>query len=277
MYCFYYLCHEEAAIIKVGVEVLQCRVTMGGIDCVWEYSRYIYDFCFKCFQPHVHTHTHTLLRRCVFTTVVSIMFMLALLKNQNKNLKETGSWTGIEKPMTDVWNLQTFQFLSSFKKWKQSIVSLWRAFLWLYRFVRAVDLCGASVFLNVVLHCACNRVVKLTCGSYVVNCKCVYRCTVCFISLTHPTCTVASHIWSSQQASLSKRRRSFNESLKFKGREIFLTRDADACCEFLWPEMFLASSRTCDTVFYHIDILYVRMLSINVFLLCECFLSVLLH
>lgn len=33
---------------------------------------------------------------------------------------------------------------------------------------------------------------------------------------------------------------------------------------------FFASSRlsTCDTVFYHTDIVYV---SINVFLLCECF------
>lgn len=86
MYCFYYLCHEEAAIIKVGVEVLQCRVTMGGIDCVWEYSRYIYDFCLSVFSL-TYTHTHTLLRRCVFTTVVSIMFMLALLKNQNKKFK----------------------------------------------------------------------------------------------------------------------------------------------------------------------------------------------
>ena len=138
MYCFYYLCHEEAAIIKVGVEVLQCRVAMSGIDCVWEYSRYIYDFSlvFSASRTHTHTHTHTLLRRCVFTTVVSIMFMLALLKNQNKNLKETGSWTEIEKPVTDVWNLQTFQFLIIIQKVetvrRQSLKDF--SFLWLYLF-----------------------------------------------------------------------------------------------------------------------------------------------
>lgn len=75
------------------------------------------------------------------------------------------------------------------------------------------------------------------------------------------------------------------KSLKFKGQMVTLltgviekvrnqtlpdTFDTELCCKFLWPEMFPASSRspTCDAVFYRINILYV---SLNVFLLCECF------
>lgn len=33
MYCFYDLCHEAAAIIKVCVEGLQYRVIMGNAGC----------------------------------------------------------------------------------------------------------------------------------------------------------------------------------------------------------------------------------------------------
>lgn len=162
---------------------------MGSTLC--EYLRYnIISFKSDCFQPdtHIvsHTHTHNLLRQCDFTTVVSIMFMLALLKNQNKNLNETGRWTGIEKPMTDASYLKTFQFLSSFKKWKRFIVSLWRAFLWLPNHSEQL----ICFFKSTASHCACNRVVKFTRGSYVENCKRILSLSVhsvCHLTLTHPT------------------------------------------------------------------------------------------
>lgn len=117
MHCLYYLCHEEAAIIKVCVEVLQFRV-MGYF--VWD--RLCVNICgtilFNVFSLIVFTPTHilshTLCLHCIFTTVVSIMFILALLKNQNKN--KIWRWTGIEKPVTDVSYLKTWrndQFLWS--------------------------------------------------------------------------------------------------------------------------------------------------------------------
>lgn len=60
MYCFFYLCHEEAAIIKVCVEVSQYRG--GGVkgrDRLCEYLRYsVCSFFYSdCFQLDTHIHT----------------------------------------------------------------------------------------------------------------------------------------------------------------------------------------------------------------------------
>lgn len=67
MYCFYYLCHEEAAIIKARVEVLQYLVMLGGIDFVCEYLRYnIISFWSYCLQPETHIVTHSAQTMCFY-------------------------------------------------------------------------------------------------------------------------------------------------------------------------------------------------------------------
>lgn len=56
---------------------------------------------------------------CVFTTVVSIMSEVALLKTKTFDVRQRG----IEKPMTDVIS-ENIPVLIIIKKWKQSIIRL---------------------------------------------------------------------------------------------------------------------------------------------------------
>lgn len=144
--------------------------------------------------------------------------------------------------------------------------------------------------------------VKFTCGSCVVSCKCI----PVYVGVEYVSCHLPiQHAWSFHTPGIRSRSRcrrcrpplllemldlTWFYNLICKGilelidmltgvlknvRNQILTDvfDIEFCFKFRWPEMFLASSGspTRDAVFYHINILYV---SINVFLLCECFLSV---
>lgn len=127
------------------------------------------------------------------------------------------------KSQFHIW--KTFQFLSSFKKWKQFIVSLSRAFLWLSD--NSDQLISFSK--SAVSHCAYNRVVKFTCGSYVVICKCIVSVGVqCVSSHTYPsTRMLVSHTWNSQQRPPSKvSRRSPLLLEMLKKWSVFLVRTA---------------------------------------------------
>lgn len=156
---------------KVCVEVLQFSGN-DGLDrlcvsaCVYVWGTIFFFLIYvwiTCFQPdtHIvtHTHTHTLrgcqFVECVFTTVVSIMLMLALLKNQNMNTfvwqKMNRDWKANDRCVISE-NIPVF--IISQKKWKQFIVSLWRAFLLvfilIFRLTRwTVDLFGVWFSKNI--------------------------------------------------------------------------------------------------------------------------------
>lgn len=131
------------------------------------------------------------------------MFILPLLKNQNMNLKMNKKvnrdWKANDRCVTSE-NIPVFTITQKVEN-SPLLVSEGLFFYFSVLFVILTTVNSWFISKNQLsfFHCACNRVVKFTCGSYVVNCKCILSLSVYSmfdLTFTHLTCMVVSHTWS---------------------------------------------------------------------------------
>lgn len=217
MYCFFYLCHEEAAIIKVCVEVSQYRGgrgSKGGIDCVniWGTVFVLSWIFFVWLFSAWHTHIHTLLR---FLPLLSAWC-------SRWHCWKTKIW--LKPEVKSQWQTchiwKTFQFLIIIHKVETIPCLSLKGFCFCFCWIWTVDL---FLHVRLVCHCACSRVVKLPVLHmwFAVRVSCV--CPAQFVS-SH-TRSPSTRAWSFSLARSSRRRRLAGRRCSWKcwnGDQIFV-------------------------------------------------------